>query len=56
MRADYIIERSHLSFRHIGTSRAVFLICLLYLRSTVTTLASQLPVAVSALDSGIVVE
>ncbi|MDX2321267.1 MAG: ABC transporter substrate binding protein [Moritella sp.] len=50
------MERSHLSFRHIGISRTLFLICLLYLLSAVTIQARQLRVAVSALDSGAVVE
>ncbi|WP_017222009.1 ABC transporter substrate-binding protein [Moritella dasanensis] len=56
MRAGHIMERSHPSHRHIGISRALFLICLLYLLSTVTIQASQLRVAVSALDSGMAVE
>jgi len=56
MRAGHIMERSHLSCRHLGTSRAIFLICLLYLLSIAATQASQLRVAVSALDSGMVVE
>ncbi|EDM68203.1 hypothetical protein PE36_21019 [Moritella sp. PE36] len=56
MRAGHIMERSHLSCRHLGTSRAIFLICLLYLLSIVDTQASQLRVAVSASDSGMVVK
>lgn len=56
MRAGYIMERSHLSCRHLGTSRAIFLIFLLYLLSIMNAKASQLKVAVSTLNAGMAVE
>ncbi len=55
MREGHIMERSHLSCRHIGIPSVVFLMFLLSLLSPVSQ-ASQLRVALSALDSGMVIE
>ncbi len=62
MRAGYIMERSHLfhfphrTSRHLVTFGSIFLMGLLYLLSVAETQASQLRVAISALDSNIVAE
>ncbi|GIC76500.1 ABC transporter substrate-binding protein [Moritella sp. F3] len=62
MRAGHIMERSYLfnlphrASRHLGTPGSILLMGLLYLLSVTATQASQLRVAVSTLDSGIVAE